>query len=92
MTVNKLSTLKIAAAAALLIAPAMLTSPAAADTDAPKASQHTTHRARAHVRSSYASAPAATPFTIGDEPGNAGHSYHCGIGLYNTPLPCERDN
>lgn len=88
MTVNKLSTL--AAVAALLLAPAMLASPAAADTGTQaKPAHHATHHTRAHVRSSYASVHSDPPFTIGDEAGYAGQGYHCGLGLMNTPLPCE---
>jgi hypothetical protein len=75
MTIRKLMNWKIAVAAAgLMLAPAMLASPAAADT-APRAKA--VHRAHA-IRDAYASYGAP--------------SYHCGIGLMNTPLPCEADH
>jgi len=97
MTVTKLSTFKIATAALLLLAPAMLATPAAADNDTQvKSATHATHHAhnyaRNHVRNSYASVPSSAPFTIGDDAAGYAGSYHCGIGLMNTPLPCERDN
>ena len=94
-TFHKLSIWKIAAAAAALaFAPAVLASPAAADTDAQATSAHharaTHHHARAHVRHSYARVYAPAPWTV-DEWGAdfRSHPYHCGIGLYNTPLACE---
>jgi len=86
-------TWKIAAAAlALALAPAVMTLPASAETDAPaKNAAQTTHRVAAHVRGAHAqSAPAA--FEIGDKQDELHHPYHCGIGLMNTPLPCESDH
>lgn len=68
----------VVAAAGLLLAPAMLTTPAAADA-APRAKAvHQARAARADIRDSYASSA-----------GSDATSYHCGLGLMNTPLPCE---
>jgi len=81
MTNRKSMNWKIAAAAAgLLLAPAVLTSPASADT-APRAKAAQVHVARTTVRDSYASFA-----------GSDATSYHCGIGLMNTPLPCESNH
>ena len=78
-----------AAAAALAVAPALLASPAAADSDAPvKSGYHTRiHHVRAHMRHSYVPAYGAEPALI--EPGWDAYGYNCGIGLYGTPLACE---
>lgn len=93
-TTHHLPVWKIAAAAAALaLAPAVLASPAAAatDTQSPGA-YHAAHHARAHVarthiRHSYAR---YAPRPVEDEwDGYAHQPYHCGLGLYNTPLPCE---
>jgi hypothetical protein len=85
-------TWKIAAAAlALVLAPAVMTLPASAETDAQaKTAAQTTHRVPAHVRN--ANAQSTPAFEIGDKQDELHHPYHCGIGLMNTPLPCERDN
>jgi len=67
----------------------MVTSPAAAATDAQvKSAHHARHHARAHVRHSYARTYIVAP---GDDwdPNFRYHPYHCGIGVYNTPLACE---
>ena len=85
----------VAAVAALAFAPMVSALPAAADTDAPakNATQATQHREPARVRSSYAHAQSAPAFEIGDgRHDELHHPYHCGIGLMNTPLPCESDH
>lgn len=79
LTFRKLMNWKIAVAAAgLVLAPAMLASPAAADATPRAKAVHQMRAARADIRDSYASSGAP--------------SYHCGIGLMNTPLPCESDH
>jgi hypothetical protein len=97
MTRHRLPTWKIAAAtAALALAPALLASPAAADSDAPVRSGYTHIRhLHAHVRHGYAQVYGAEPAFIEpgwDAPYGYGYSvygYNCGIGLYGTPLACE---
>jgi len=81
MTNRKSMNWKIAVAAAgLVLAPAMLASPAAADT-APRAKAAQAHTARTTIRDSYASYA-----------GSDATTYHCGLGLMNTPLPCESNH
>jgi hypothetical protein len=89
---HKLLSVKIAAVAVLLAAaPAVLVSPAAADTNASaKSAYHVRHHARAHVRNSYASENPG-PQVVRDGDDYLNHPYHCGLGLMNTPLPCEYD-
>jgi len=91
---HKLLSVKIAAVAVLLAAaPVALVSPAAADTNAPAKSAyqaHVRHHARAHVRNSYASENPG-PQVVRDGDDYLNHPYHCGLGLMNTPLPCEYD-
>ena len=79
----------------------MLASSAAAETDAPARSGHhvRAHHAHAHFRHSYARAYGPAPVYVapgyGDEWAPAyGYQggYSCGIGLYNTPLPCVPNN
>lgn len=92
-TLHTLPTLKIAAAAAVLaFTPAMVISPAAADTDAQVSSAHHVRhhaRAQAHVRHSYARVYVSTPWVDDEWAAYRSHPYHCGIGVFNTPLACE---
>ncbi len=90
-TLHTFPILKIAAAAAVLaLAPAMAASPAAATTDAQASSaHHVRHHARAHVRQSYARVYVSTPWVDDEWVAYRYHPYHCGIGVFNTPLACE---
>jgi hypothetical protein len=72
-----------AAAVALVLAPTMAVSPAAAETYHGGRAHHVRH-VRVHVRDSYARAPVIV--------NDWSDSYHCGLGLYNTPLACEPNN